>query len=49
MSFEDSKVLEFHQYHNSEKTSLIIYADFKSLTENTDGCIIILRNYLQLK
>ena len=49
MSLEDTKVLEFHQYHNSEETSLNIYADFKSLTENTDGCIIILRNYLQLK
>ena len=35
---EDTKVLEFYQYHKYDKTSFIIYADLKFLTENTDRC-----------
>ena len=36
---EDTKILEFNQYHKSDKT-FIIYADFESLIENIDECKI---------
>ena len=35
---EDTKVLEFNQFHKSNKTPLIVYADLESLTEHIDGC-----------
>ena len=35
---EDTKVLEFNQFHKSNKTPLIVYADRESLTEHIDGC-----------
>ena len=38
MPSEDTKTLEFNQYHKSDKTSFIIYADLKSLTVKIDGC-----------
>ena len=36
--FEDIKILEFNQYHKSDKTPFIIYADLKCLMEEIDGC-----------
>ena len=35
---EDTKMLEFNQYHKSDKTPCIIYADLESLIEKIDGC-----------
>ena len=31
MLFEDTKILEFNQYQNSNKTACVIYADLESL------------------
>ena len=38
MSSEDNKILEFNQYHKSDKASFIIYADLHFLIEKIDGC-----------
>ena len=38
MSFEDTKILEFNQNQESDKASLIIYADLECITEKIDGC-----------
>ena len=38
MSSEDTKILEFNQYHKSDKASFIIYADLHFLIEKIDGC-----------
>ena len=35
---ENTKVLEFNQYHKSNKTPLIVYTDLESLIEHIDGC-----------
>ena len=37
MPSEDTKILEFNQYHKSDQTPSIIYADPESLIENMDG------------
>ena len=37
MPSEDTKTLEFNQYHKCDKTSFIIYPDLKSLTVKIDG------------
>ena len=37
-AFWDNKVLDFNQYHKSDKTTSIIYADFESLVKKVDGC-----------
>ena len=33
MPFKDTKILELNQFHNSDKTRSIIYADLESLME----------------
>ena len=33
----DTKILEFYQYHKSDKTSSIIYADLESLIKEMNG------------
>ena len=38
MPSEDTKILEFNQYHKSNKAPLIIYKDLAFLTEKIDGC-----------
>ena len=38
MPFEDTKILEFDQYHKSDKVSFIIQADLEPLMEKIDGC-----------
>ena len=39
MSFKDTKILELNnQFHNSDKTPSIIYADLESLIEQNDEC-----------
>ena len=38
MSPEDTKILQFNQYHKSDKVPFVIYADLESLIEKTDGC-----------
>ena len=38
MSSEDTKLLEFNQYHKSNKTPFIIYADLESLIKKLDVC-----------
>ena len=38
MSSEDTKILQFNQYHKSDKASFIIYADLPFLIEKIDGC-----------
>ena len=38
MPSEDTKILEFNQYHKSNKAPLIIYTDLACLTEKIDGC-----------
>ena len=38
MPSEDTKVLEFNQYHKSDKGPFIIYADLESIIEKIDGC-----------
>ena len=34
----DTKILEFNQYHKSDKTPFIIYAGREYLIEKIDGC-----------
>ena len=38
MPFEDTKILEFNQYHKSDKTPFIIHADLEFLIKKIDGC-----------
>ena len=38
MYSKDTKILQFSQYQNSDKTPRIIYEDFESLIEKTDVC-----------
>ena len=38
MLSEDTKVLEFNQYQNSDKALFIIYADLKCVIEKIDWC-----------
>ena len=38
MSREETKILEFNQYHVFDKASFIIYVDLESLIEKIDGC-----------
>ena len=38
MPSKDTKILEFNQYHKSDKTPFIIYAELKSLIEKIVGC-----------
>ena len=38
MSSEDTKILKFNQYQNSDKAQFIIYADLECLTKKIDGC-----------
>ena len=38
MSSEETKILQFNQYHKSAKISFIIYADLEYLTEKIYGC-----------
>ena len=38
MPSEDSKILEFNQYHKSDKIPSIIYADLESFIKKVDGC-----------
>ena len=37
MPSEDTKMLEFNQYHKSDKAPFIIYVDLGSLIEGIDG------------
>ena len=37
MPSEDTKILEFNQYQNSEKEPFVIYADRECIIENIDG------------
>ena len=37
MPSEDTKILEFYQYHKSDKTLSIIYADLESLIKEMNG------------
>ena len=36
--FEDTKILEFNQYKQSDKAPFIIYADIECIIEKIDGC-----------
>ena len=38
MPSEDTKILEFNQYQNSDKAPFIIYADLECIIEKIDGC-----------
>ena len=38
MPSKDTKIMELNQYHKSEETPFIIYADLESLIEKIDGC-----------
>ena len=38
MPSEDSKLLEFNRYQESDKAPFIIYADLEYIIEKTDGC-----------
>ena len=37
MPYEDTKILEFHQYQKSDKTPFVIYVDLECLIENING------------
>ena len=37
MPSDETKMLEFHQYQNSDKAPYIIYANLESVIEMTDG------------
>ena len=37
MPSEDTKILEFNQNQQTDKETLVNYADLKCLIENTDG------------
>ena len=38
MASDDTKILEFNQYHKSDKSPFIIYADLEYIIEKTNGC-----------
>ena len=38
MPSEDTKILEYIKYQNSDKVLFIIYADLECLIEKIDGC-----------
>ena len=38
MPSEDTKILEFNQYHQSDETTFVVYADFEYLIEKIDAC-----------
>ena len=38
MPSEDTKILEFNQYQQSDKTPFIIYADLECIIEKIDAC-----------
>ena len=38
MPSEDTKILEFNQYHQSDETTFVAYADFEYLIEKIDAC-----------
>ena len=38
MRSKDTKILEFNQYHKTDKTVFLIYVDLESLIENIDRC-----------
>ena len=38
MSSKYTKILEFNQYHKSDKAPFVIYPDLECLTAKTDGC-----------
>ena len=46
---ENTKILEFKQFHKSDKTPLTFSADFKSLIERLMNVKIFLINNLQQK
>ena len=46
---EYTKILEFIQYQQSDKTPSIIYVDLESLIKKIDGLKTILKNHLQQK
>ena len=43
MPFEDTKILESHQYQKSDKALFIIYPDLECIIEKIDGCKIHLQ------
>ena len=49
MLSEDTKILQFNQYHKSDKTPFIIYADLESLIKKWMVPNIISKNHLQQK
>ena len=38
MPSEDTKILGFNQYQNSDKAPFVVYADLECLIEKTNGC-----------
>ena len=38
MPCDDTKIIEFYQYQNSDKAPFIIYADLECIIEEIDGC-----------
>ena len=38
MPFDDTRILEFNQYQNSDKAPFIIYADLECIIERIEGC-----------
>ena len=42
MLSEDTKILKFNQYKESDKVPFNIYADLECLTEKIDGCVKII-------
>ena len=38
MPFDDTRILEFNQYQNSDKAPFIIYADLECIIEKIEGC-----------
>ena len=38
LPLENTKILEFNQYQESDKAPFIIYADLECLIEKIDGC-----------
>ena len=47
MPSEDTKILEFNQYQNSDKTPFITYANLECLMEKIDGFKMILKVHQQ--
>ena len=41
MPSEDTKILEFNQYQNSDKALFITYAELECLIEKTDKKIVL--------